>query len=50
MKPTVTMRKISDPQLLGNALKGDSWRAWRILLIALMGEKLLPDERPTSHL
>jgi hypothetical protein len=46
MKSTVTIRKaLSDPQLLGGALKGDSWRAWRVLLIAAMGEALTDDER-----
>jgi hypothetical protein len=47
MKPHTTMRKaLSDPNLLGNALAGDSWRAWRVLLIAAMGEALTEDERP----
>jgi hypothetical protein len=46
MKPTVSMRKsLEDPKLLGNALRGDSWRAWRTLLIAAMGEPLTDDER-----
>ena len=46
MRPTVSMRKaLSDPQLLGTALPGDSWRPWRTLLIAAMGEKLTDDER-----
>ena len=46
MRPTVSMRKaLSDPQLLGTALQGDSWRPWRTLLIAAMGEKLTDDER-----
>jgi hypothetical protein len=46
MKPTVTMRKaLSDPKLLGNALKGESWRPWRILLVAAMGEALTDEER-----
>jgi len=39
MTPTVTIRKaLGDPALLGNVLAGDSWRAWRVLLIAAMGE------------
>jgi hypothetical protein len=43
---TPTMRRaLSDPALLGNALAGDSWAAWRVLLIALMGEPLVEDER-----
>jgi hypothetical protein len=47
MKPRVTMRQaLNDPNLLGNALLGDSWLPWRILLIATMGEALTADERP----
>jgi len=46
MKPTVTMRDaLSDPELLGNALQGDSFLVWRILLIAAMGEELTDSER-----
>ncbi|GLQ78082.1 hypothetical protein GCM10007881_15980 [Mesorhizobium huakuii] len=46
MKPLVTMRQaLTDPQLLGGALPGDSWRIWRTLLIAAMGEPLTDDER-----
>ena len=46
MRPTVSMRKaLADPRLLGTALPGDSWRPWRTLLIAAMGEKLTDDER-----
>ena len=48
MKPTVTMRKaLADKKLLGNVLAGDSWRAWRVLMIAAMGEPLTDDERET---
>jgi hypothetical protein len=36
---------LGDPMLLGAALEGDSWRAWRTLLIAAMGEELDRDER-----
>jgi hypothetical protein len=43
----ITMRQaLTDPELLGNVLAGDSWRAWRILLIAAMGEALTDEERP----
>jgi hypothetical protein len=43
---TPTMRRaLSDPALLGDVLAGDSWRPWRVLLIALMGEPLTEDER-----
>ena len=42
----MTMRRaLSDPALLGKVLAGDSWRAWRILLIATMGEALDDEER-----
>jgi hypothetical protein len=44
--PMVSLREaLVDPQLLGNALAGDSWWAWRTLLIAAMGEPLSDDER-----
>lgn len=47
MKPLVTMREaLADPQLLGGAIPGDSWLAWRTLLVAAMGEALTDDERP----
>jgi hypothetical protein len=46
MKPTVSIRAaLSDPQLLGTTLEGPSWAAWRIMLIAAMGEKLTSRER-----
>ena len=42
----VTLREaLDDPQLLGNVLHGDSWSAWRTLLIAAMGEPLTDVER-----
>ena len=45
MRPTVTMRRaLSDPQLLGCVLPGDSWAAWRTMLIAIMGEPLTDEE------
>jgi hypothetical protein len=47
MKSTVTIRKaLSDPKLLGSVLAGKSWRAWRVLMIAAMGEALTDKERP----
>jgi hypothetical protein len=47
MIPRVTMRAaLSDTALLGSVLAGDSWLAWRTLLIAAMGEALTDDERP----
>jgi hypothetical protein len=46
VKPRTTLRKaLADPRLLGGALAGPSWQAWRVLLIAAMGEKLDDDER-----
>ncbi|MDT2022817.1 hypothetical protein [Methylocella sp. CPCC 101449] len=46
MKPRVTMREaLADPNLLGAAIPGDSWKVWRTLLIAMMGEALTDDER-----
>ena len=46
MMPFVTMRRaLSDEHLLGGVLGGDSWLAWRVLLIAAMGETLTDDER-----
>ena len=46
MRPSVTIRAaLSDPHLLGGALQGDSWRPWRTLLIAAMGEALTDEER-----
>src|SRR4029453_13909123 len=45
MKPRVTLRRaLEDPELLGAALAGPSWHAWRSLLLAAMGEPLQPDE------
>ena len=47
MRVAATMRKaLTDSNLLGLTLSGDSWRLWRILLIAMMGEPLTDDERP----
>ena len=48
MKPTISLRKaLADKQLLGRVLAGDTWQAWRTLLIASMGEALREDERAT---
>ena len=48
MKPRVTLRKaLEDPELLGSALAGPTWHAWRSLLLAAMGEPLNPDELKT---
>ncbi len=46
MIPRTSMRKaLADPSLLGDVLVGASWRPWRTLLIAAMGEELTDDER-----
>lgn len=46
MKPLVSMREaLTDPNLLGGAIEGDSWLPWRTLLIAGMGERLTDEER-----
>jgi hypothetical protein len=46
MRKLVSMRAaLGDRELLGLALPGVSWRAWRIILIAVMGEALTDDER-----
>lgn len=46
MKPLVTMREaLADPALFGTILAGDTWAAWRVVLIAAMGEPLNSDER-----
>jgi hypothetical protein len=46
MKPSIPLRKaLADPLLLGGALPGESWSAWRIMLIASMGEALTDEER-----
>jgi hypothetical protein len=42
MIPRVPLREaLSDPNLLGTAIAGDSWRSWR----TPMGEALGEDER-----
>jgi hypothetical protein len=48
MKPRISLRQsLQDPNLLGGALTGESWAAWRTLLVASMGESLTEDERET---
>ena len=45
MTPKITLRKaLTDPALLGDVLGGDTWRAWRSILLGAMGEPLTPDE------
>ncbi len=44
MQPLVTMRKaLADPDIFGTVLHGESWDAWRVLIIAAMGEPLIND-------
>jgi hypothetical protein len=44
--PSISLRQaLGDPNLLGHVLAGESWSAWRTLLIAAMGEPLTDDER-----
>jgi hypothetical protein len=41
MIPAIALRRaFADPQLLGTVLPGPSWRPWRVLLLAMMGEQL----------
>src|SRR5215207_4931363 len=48
MRPKVTLRRaLDDPHLLGTVLPGETWAAWRALLIAAMGEPLTDEERET---
>lgn len=45
MQPIVSLREaLTDEAYLGGVLGAPSWRNWRILLIAAMGERLEPDE------
>ena len=46
LKKLITMREaLADPGYFGTLLAGDSWQAWRVLLIAIVGEELTDDER-----
>jgi len=46
MRPILPLRRaLSDPHVLGGLLDGPSWRHWRVLVIASMGEALDDDER-----
>jgi hypothetical protein len=48
MTPLVSMRHaLGDPDLFGKVLAGPTWDAWRVMLIAAMGEALTEDERST---
>ena len=46
MTPRITLRRaLGDANLLGTVLAGESWLAWRTLLLAAMGETLNSEER-----
>ena len=48
MKPKISLREfLSDPELGGHVMVGDTWRPQRILSIAAMGETLTEPERVT---
>ena len=48
LRKLVTMRQALESQAyFGGLLAGKSWAAWRILLIAMVGEELTEDERVT---
>ncbi len=47
IRKLVTMREaLESPAYFGTLLGADSWRGWRVLLVAIMGEPLYADERP----
>ena len=46
LKKLITMREaLADPGYFGTLLSGESWQAWRVLLIAIVGEELTDEER-----
>ena len=46
LKKLITMREaLESDGYFGRLLGGDSWAAWRVLLIAIVGEELTEDER-----
>src|SRR5262245_7492249 len=46
MKPTITIREaLADARMLGNVIARESWRAWLVLLIAMMSGALNDDDR-----
>lgn len=48
MRVRTTLREaLSDKRLLGKALEGDTWHAWRTVLLATMGEPLFDEELAT---
>jgi hypothetical protein len=50
VKKLYSMRQaLEDPDLLGTILAGDTWKPWRVILVAAMGEPLKLWERRTFH-
>ncbi len=48
LRKLITMREaLESASYFGMLLAGDSWRAWRVLLVAIVGEELTEDERET---
>jgi hypothetical protein len=48
LRKLVSMREaLASDGYFGRLLAGDSWAAWRVLLIAIVGEELTEDERVT---
>ena len=46
LRKLITMREaLESPAYFGTLLAGDSWQAWRVLLIAIGGEELTDEER-----
>jgi hypothetical protein len=46
LRKIITMREaLESPAYFGALLSGDSWQAWRVLLVAIVGEELSEDER-----
>lgn len=51
MKRMISMREaLEDPNLFGSVLPGETWQAWRVVLIASQGEPLTPEEREIYRL
>jgi hypothetical protein len=45
MTPKLSMRdSLDEPDLFGKVLVGQSWDAWRVWLISLMGEPLVTED------
>src|SRR3954447_3544620 len=50
MKPLISLRDaLADEGLLGTVLAGETWGAWRTVLIAAMGERLTEYERTINE-